>query len=141
MQITLVVKNNNMSSPFQKKFTEKKINATTPLLNSYERGGVGDIYVSSIDSIQKAVGSVQDAMKSYMNEDSQHKADRLADRVSKRKDRFSHKDEEDKNTAYSNKTNDIASRAADAQIEANKKATKKQTMLEKELEIFKNKNK
>ena len=130
-----------MSSPFQKKFTEKKINATTPLLNSYERGGVGDIYVSSVASIQKAVGSVQNAMKSYMNEDSQHKADRLADRVSKRKDRFSHKDEEDKNTAYSNKTNDIASRAADAQIEANKKATKKQTMLEKQLEIFKNKNK
>tara|TARA_R110001599_G_scaffold142992_1_gene323812 strand:+ start:63 stop:488 length:426 start_codon:yes stop_codon:yes gene_type:complete len=141
MQITLVVKNNNMSSPFQKVFTEKKIKATSPVLNSYERGGVGDIYVSSIDSIQKAVGSVQDAMKSYMNEDSQHKADRLADRVSKRKDRFSHKDEEDKNTAYYNKTENIAGRAADAQIEANKKATKKQTMLEKELEIFKNKNK
>ena len=130
-----------MSSPFQKVFTEKKIKATSPLLNSYERGGVGDIYVSSVASIQKAVGSVQNAMKSYMNEDSQHKADRLADRVSKRKDRFSHKDEEDKNTAYYNKTENIAGRAADAQIEANKKATKKQTMLEKELEIFKNKNK
>ena len=128
-----------MSSPFQKVFTEKKIKATSPVLNSYERGGVGDIYVSSIDSIQKAVGSVQDAMKSYMNEDSQHKADRLADRVTTRKDRFSHEDEEDKNTAYSNKTNDIAGRAADAQIEANKKATKKQTMLEKELAKYKEK--
>ena len=126
-----------MSSPFQKVFTEKKIKATSPVLNSYERGGVGDIYVSSIDSIQKAVGSVQDAMKSYINEDSQHKADRLADRVTTRKDRFSHEDEEDKNTTYSNKTNDIASRAADAQVEANNKATKKQTMLEKELATYK----
>ena len=32
-----------MSSPFQKVFTEKKTKATSPLLNSYERGGIGDI--------------------------------------------------------------------------------------------------
>ena len=126
-----------MSSPFQKVFTEKKTRATSPVLNSYERGGVGDIYVSNVASIQKAVGSVQNAINSYINEDSQHKADRLADRVTRRKDRFSHKDEEDKNTAYYNKTENIAGRAADAQIEADKKATKKQTMLEKELARYK----
>jgi|TARA_R110000787_G_scaffold842_1_gene3068 hypothetical protein len=137
----LVVKNKNMSSPFQKKFTEKRINTTTPLLGSYDRGGRGDIYVSKVASIQKAVGSVQNAINSYMNEDSQHKADRLAARVTSRKDRFSHKDEEDKNTAYSNVTSSIAGRAADAQIKANKKATKKQTMLEKELAMYKAKNK
>ena len=128
-----------MSSPFQKVFTEKKTRATSPVLNSYERGGVGDIYVSNVASIQKAVGSVQNAINSYINEDSQHKADRLADRVTRRKDRFSHKDEEDKNTAYYNKTENIAGRAADAQIEADKKATKKQTMLEKELAKYKEK--
>ncbi len=130
-----------MSSPFQKVFTEKKTRATSPVLNSYERGGVGDIYVSNVASIQKAVGSVQNAINSYINEDSQHKADRLADRVTRRKDRLSHKDEEDKSTRYYSVTSDIAGRAADAQIEADKKATKKQTMLEKELEIFKNRNK
>jgi len=141
-----------MSSPFQKVFTEKKTKVTSPVLNSYERGGVGDIYVSNVASIQKAVGSVQNAINSYINEDSQHKADRLADRVTRRENRFSHdkttynkdgsinkKGDEDK--AYYNKTINIAGRAADAQIEANKKATKKQTMLEKQLEIFKNKNK
>jgi hypothetical protein len=126
-----------MSSPFQKAFTEKKIKATSPVLNSYERGGVGDIYVSNVASIQKAVGSVQNAINSYINEDSQHKADRLADRVTRRKDRFSHKDEEDKGTRYYSVTSDIAGRAADAQIEADKKATKKQTMLEKELAKYK----
>ena len=89
-----------MSSPFQKVFTEKKIKATSPLLNSYERGGVGDIYVSNVASIQEAVGSVQNAINSYINEDSQHKADRLADRVTRRKGRLSHKDEEDKSTRY-----------------------------------------
>ena len=52
-----------MSSPFQKAFTEKKIKATSPVLNSYERGGVGDIYVSNVASIQKAVGSVQKRYK------------------------------------------------------------------------------
>ena len=130
-----------MSSPFQKVFTEKKTKATSPVLNSYERGGVGDIYVSNVASIQKAVGSVQNAINSYINEDSQHKADRLADRVTRRKNRLSHEDEEDKGTRYYSVTSDIAGRAADAQIEADKKATKKQTMLEKELEIFKNKNK
>ena len=126
-----------MSSPFQKAFTEKKIKATSPVLNSYERGGVGDIYVSNVASIQKAVGSVQNAINSYINEDSQHKADRLADRVTRRKSRLSHEDEEDKGTRYYSVTSDIAGRAADAQIEADKKATKKQTMLEKELAKYK----
>lgn len=128
-----------MSSPFQKVFTEKKIKATSPLLNSYERGGVGDIYVSNVASIQEAVGSVQNAINSYINEDSQHKADRLADRVTRRKGRLSHKDEEDKSTRYYSVTSDIAGRAADAQIEADKKVTKKQTMLEKELAKYKEK--
>jgi hypothetical protein len=128
-----------MSSPFQKAFTEKKIKATSPVLNSYERGGVGDIYVSNVASIQKAVGSVQNAINSYINEDSQHKADRLADRVTRRKSRLSHEDEEDKGTRYYSVTSDIAGRAADAQIEADKKATKKQTMLEKELAKYKEK--
>ena len=126
-----------MSSPFQKAFTEKKIKATSPVLNSYERGGVGDIYVSNVASIQEAVGSVQNAINSYINEDSQHKADRLADRVTRRKGRLSHKDEEDKSTRYYSVTSDIAGRAADAQIEADKKATKKQTMLEKALAKYK----
>ena len=126
-----------MSSPFQKVFTEKKIKATSPLLNSYERGGVGDIYVSNVASIQEAVGSVQNAINSYINEDSQHKADRLADRVTRGKGRLSHKDEEDKSTRYYSVTSDIAGRAADAQIEADKKATKKQTMLEKALAKYK----
>ena len=129
-----------MSSPFQKVFTEKKTRATSPVLNSYERGGVGDIYVSNVASIQKAVGSVQNAINSYINEDSQHKADRLADRVTRRKNRLSHKDEEDKSTRYYSVTSDIAGRAADAQIEADKKATKKQTMLEKELARYKKNN-
>ena len=128
-----------MSSPFQKVFTEKKTKATSPVLNSYERGGVGDIYVSNVASIQKAVGSVQNAINSYINEDSQHKADRLADRVTRRKNRLSHEDEEDKGTRYYSVTSDIAGRAADAQIEADKKATKKQTMLEKELAKYKEK--
>jgi len=126
-----------MSSPFQKAFTEKKIKATSPVLNSYERGGVGDIYVSNVASIQEAVGSVQNAINSYINEDNQHKADRLADRVTRRKGRLSHKDEEDKSTRYYSVTSDIAGRAADAQIEADKKATKKQTMLEKALAKYK----
>ena len=128
-----------MSSPFQKVFTEKKTKATSPVLNSYERGGVGDIYVSNVASIQKAVGSVQNAINSYINEDSQHKADRLADRVTRRKNRLSHEDEEDKGTRYYSVTSDIAGRAADAQIEADKKTTKKQTMLEKELAKYKEK--
>ena len=128
-----------MSSPFQKVFTEKKTKATSPVLNSYERGGVGDIYVSNVASIQKAVGSVQNAINSYINEDSQHKADRLADRVTRRKNRLSHEDEEDKGTRYYSVTSDIAGRAADAQIEADKKVTKKQTMLEKELAKYKEK--
>jgi hypothetical protein len=137
-----------MSSPFQKAFTEKKIKATSPVLNSYERGGVGDIYVSNVASIQKAVGSVQNAINSYINEDSQHKADRLADRVTRRKDRLSHykttynedgsiKEKGDEDKTYYSVTSDIAGRAADAQIEADKKATKKQTMLEKALAKYK----
>ena len=48
--------------------------------------------------------------------------------------------EEDKGTRYYSVTSDIAGRAADAQIEADKKATKKQTMLEKELAKYKEKH-
>ena len=107
-------------------------------------GGPGG-YVCAIRLAQLGLKT---ACIEFINEDSQHKADRLADRVTRRKDRLSHykttynedgsiKEKGDEDKTYYSVTSDIAGRAADAQIEADKKATKKQTMLEKALAKYK----
>jgi|TARA_R110002073_G_scaffold6918_2_gene40119 hypothetical protein len=110
-------------------------------LNSYASGGRGEIYVSSVGAIQQAVGAVQGAINSYVNEDASHKADRLAGRVENRKNRLSHKDEEDKNSEYYKKTERITARAADSKSEARNNQQTEIERLKKENEAYRNKYK
>ena len=128
----------------------------SPLNGSYESGGRGEIYVSSVGAIQQAVGSVQNAVDSYMNEDPQHKADRIAGRIDSRKNRLYHgedimnddslTDEEKENKlaevnqrSYSMKTQELIDRAATSQKEADEFELSEIERLKKENEAYKKK--
>ena len=108
-------------------------------LNSYASGGRGEIYVSSVGAIQQAVSAVQGAINSVANEDAGHKADRLAGRVESRKNRLSHKDDEDKNSEYYKKTERITARAADSKSEARSNEQTEIERLKKENEAYRSK--
>ena len=145
---------NSMDKP--KKKTESVAQMRSPLNGSYESGGRGEIYVSSVGAIQQAVSSVQNAVDSYMNEDPQHKADRIAGRIDSRKNRLYHgedimnddslTDEEKENKlaevnqrSYSMKTQELIDRAATSQKEADEFELSEIERLKKENEAYKKK--
>ena len=139
-----------------KKKTKSVAQMRSPLNGSYESGGRGEIYVSSVGAIQQAVSSVQNAVDSYMNEDPQHKADRIAGRIDSRKNRLYHgedimnddslTDEEKENKlaevnqrSYSMKTQELIDRAATSQKEADEFELSEIERLKKENEAYKKK--
>jgi len=145
---------NSMDKP--KKKTESVAQMRSPLNGSYESGGRGEIYVSSVGAIQQAVSSIQDAVNSYMNETPQHKADRIAGRIDSRKNRLNHGEDimDDKNLTeeekkaklaevnqrgYSMKTQELVDRAASSQKEANEKEKSEIERLKKENEAYRKK--
>tara|TARA_R100000742_G_C4263580_1_gene81434 strand:- start:57 stop:722 length:666 start_codon:yes stop_codon:yes gene_type:complete len=88
----------------------------SPLEGSYASPS-GAPYVSHVGMIQSAVGAVQNALNSYMNESDENKAKRLQARVNSRKKRFDHETDDEGNimgtdTSFINeKTQELQDRA------------------------------
>tara|TARA_R100001163_G_scaffold64161_3_gene57749 strand:- start:21 stop:701 length:681 start_codon:yes stop_codon:yes gene_type:complete len=88
----------------------------SPLEGSYASPS-GAPYVSHVGMIQNAVGAVQNALNSYMEESDENKAKRLQARVDNRKKRFDHETDEEGNimgtdTSFINeKTQELQDRA------------------------------
>jgi len=88
----------------------------SPLEGSYY-SPQGETYVSHVGMIQNAVGAVQKAMDSYMNESDENKAKRLQARVDSRIKRFDHETDDEGNvmgtdTSFINeKTQELQDRA------------------------------